>query len=556
MKQENENFLDSRTLLAVLLVGATFIGWQMYMQRKYPDTLNKNAPITATDGKATTAKKGTESKGAALNGAATAPEGKIYAAPVVAEKVEHFTSENLAFDISSRGMGLKKIEILKYKTRPSAEHPATTVTIETPDEGNLPFETRLTGQAAPVNFHVEKVNPNLYVGHASSGGVQITKTIEIDADKYVLNIKVAATGSDPKFTGLTTALIEDVLPEVEREGFLAKLFSDTRILNPRRQKQEFFIDTAEGKDRVLFGKEDVKKSWSKVKIASIGSQYFTQTILDKSQIMPEASAILAHAEKSGEVLLNYPVLNPGAGVELAYVGFVGPKSLTILKEVDDSLAKVVDYGYFTWIGRHILDLLRFFYGLVGNWGVAIILLTLCVRLIVLPVNIYSFKSMRAMQAIQPQLKELRERYKDDQQKQQQEVMALMKVNKVNPVSGCLPVFLQFPIFIALYQVLGNSIELYQAPFGLWLHDLSLKDPFYILPVLMGLTMFVQQKLTPNTMDPAQAKVMLMMPLVFSIFLASTPSGLTLYMWVGALFSVVQQGYFMKQPKTLSSGSKA
>ena len=153
-----------------------------------------------------------------------------------------------------------------------------------------------------------------------------------------------------------------------------------------------------------------------------------------------------------------------------------------------------------------------------------------------------------MQALQPEIKAMREKYKDDQQKQQQEMMALMKSNKANPLAGCMPVLLQFPIFIALYQVLGNSIELYQAPFGLWIHDLSLKDPFYILPVLMGLTMFVQQKVTPNTMDPAQAKVLLFMPLIFTFFMVSLPSGLTLYMLVGAVFSVAQQMYFLKQTK--------
>ena len=198
-------------------------------------------------------------------------------------------------------------------------------------------------------------------------------------------------------------------------------------------------------------------------------------------------------------------------------------------------------------------MLRAFYGMVGNWGVAIICLTLVVRILVLPANIYSYKSMRAMQVIQPQIKALREKFKDDQVKQQQEMMALMKAHKVNPVGSCLPVLLQFPIFIALYQVLGNSIELYQAPFGLWIHDLSLKDPFYILPVLMGLTMFVQQKITPNTMDPAQAKVMLMMPLLFTFFMVSLPSGLTLYMLVGAIFSVAQQMYFMKQTPTPAAG---
>jgi YidC/Oxa1 family membrane protein insertase len=214
----------------------------------------------------------------------------------------------------------------------------------------------------------------------------------------------------------------------------------------------------------------------------------------------------------------------------------------------------VDFGFFDWIAQHILTMLRWFYSVVGNWGLAIILLTVVVRLLVLPFNLYSYKSMRAMQAIQPQIQALRERYKEDQQTQQQEMMRLMRDNKVNPLGGCLPVFLQFPIFIALYQVLGNSIELYQAPFILWIHDLSLKDPYYILPVLMGLTMFTQNKITPNTMDPAQAKVMLMMPLVFTFFMVSLPSGLTLYMLVGAVFGVLQQLYFMRDRRKAASGS--
>jgi YidC/Oxa1 family membrane protein insertase len=173
---------------------------------------------------------------------------------------------------------------------------------------------------------------------------------------------------------------------------------------------------------------------------------------------------------------------------------------------------------------------------------------------VLPFNVYSYKSMKAMQVIQPKIQALRERYKDDQQKQQQEMMALMRENKVNPLGGCLPVLLQFPIFIALYQVLGNSIELYQAPFGLWIHDLSLKDPFYILPVLMGVTMFIQQKITPNTMDPAQARIMLMMPLIFTFFMVTLPSGLTLYMWIGAVFSVLQQLWFMREKKPVQTAA--
>ena len=258
---------------------------------------------------------------------------------------------------------------------------------------------------------------------------------------------------------------------------------------------------------------------------------------------------------AAEILLQYPILNRGQNFELAYSAFVGPKSLKLLHEIDNGLEKVVDFGFFNWIGRHLLELLKAFYGIVGNWGIAIILLTLLVRLLVLPVNLYSYKSMRAMQALQPQIQALKEKYKDDQQKQQQEMMVLMRTHKVNPVGGCLPILLQIPVFFALYQVLGNSIELYQAPFGLWIHDLSLRDPLYILPVLMGVTMFFQQKLTPTaTMDPAQAKVLLMMPIIFTFFMFSLPSGLTLYMLVGAVFSVAQQTYFMRS-RTPISGRK-
>jgi YidC/Oxa1 family membrane protein insertase len=281
-------------------------------------------------------------------------------------------------------------------------------------------------------------------------------------------------------------------------------------------------------------------------VASVGSQYFTQALVDKSDVIPDAKGIVNPVTKSAELILQYPLLNRGQGLNLQFEAFIGPKLHSTLSAVDDGLARVVDFGFFNWIGKHILGLLRFFHELSGNWGWAIILLTLLVRVLVLPFNIYSYKSMRAMQAVQPQIQALREKYK---------ILGLMRSNKVNPLGGCLPVILQFPIFIALYQVLGNSIELYQAPFALWIHDLSLKDPFYILPVLMGGTMFIQQKITPNTMDPAQAKILLFMPLIFTFFMVTLPSGLTLYMWVGSVFSVLQQLYFLKQSNTSSGGVK-
>jgi YidC/Oxa1 family membrane protein insertase len=181
--------------------------------------------------------------------------------------------------------------------------------------------------------------------------------------------------------------------------------------------------------------------------------------------------------------------------------------------------------------------------------VAVILLTAFVRLLVMPLYLMSYKSMNKMKVIQPQIQSLRERFKDDPTRLNQEMMTLMRSNKVNPVGGCLPMLLQFPVFIALYQVLAQSIELYQAPFGGWIHDLSLKDPYYVFPALMGVSMFVQQKITPTTLDPVQAKVMMFMPLIFIFFMINLPSGLAIYMFVSALLGITQQFVFMRQNQT-------
>lgn len=535
MNQNKEpSFLDTRTLLAVVLVGATFIGWQTYMQKKYPQAFaKKDATATATVPEATTGPQAA-TKSASDTAPATSPNkfpAEIDPSLKRLEQVVRYESANLSFVISSDGMGLKDVHILSYKDRVGQ---VIQVAKPTPDSA-IPFQTQLLGQNEGLFFKIEKVNDNMFVGRAQVGGVQITKTLEIDPAKYLLDFKIAATGADDKFIGLTNVLSDE-----------AHKPKDAITHLPQYQLQELFIESADKTERSKFTDADVQQTWSRVKMASIGSHYFTQIYLDKSDIIPEAKAKIDHAKQTAEIQLQYSVLNKGQDFNLNYQGFVGPKSFKFLESVNPEFAKVVDFGFFNWIARHLLELLIWFHAMINNWGWAIIALTILVRICVMPFNIYSYKSMKSMQAIQPQIQALREKYKDDQAKQQSEMMALMKSNKVNPVGGCLPVFFQIPIFIALYQVLGNSIELYQAPFALWIQDLSLKDPFYILPVLMGVTMFVQQKITPNTMDPAQAKVMLMLPLIFIFFMATLPSGLTLYMWVSAVFGVLQQMYFLRK----------
>lgn len=533
MKNENPNFFDARTIIAVVLVALTFVGWQSYMQKKYPEAFNKKKAAT-TQPAVTQDKKVADEK----NPGATNPPATVTEAPVqttAEEKLTDFENDNMSFSISSRGMGLKNFHVRKYKDRKGE-------VVQLGPDQRVTLETRLLGHTEPLDFTVQKISDNTFVGRARVGTMEITKTLEVIPDNYVIDFKISTKGSDDRFVGLTTAIADRVEKVEHPPGFFQ------RMLGGRGEIQEFYIVTSDTDDRVQIPEADVQKAWAKVKVASLGWHYFAQAIVDQSPIMPEAKASSSHATGMAEVLMLYPILNRGEGLDLKYSAYMGPKSHHLLSQVDPALGKVVNFGFFNWIGRQILSLLKWFYAMVGNWGFAIVLLTVLVRILVLPFNVYSYKSMKAMQDIQPKIQAVREKYKDDQAKQQQEIMVLMRENKVNPVGGCLPMFFQFPIFIALYQVLGNSIELYQAPFMLWIHDLSLKDPYYILPVLMGVTMFIQQKITPNRMDPAQAKVLLMMPLIFSFIMFSLPSGLTLYMFVGAVFSVLQQLYFMRDSR--------
>ncbi|MEO3738353.1 membrane protein insertase YidC [Shewanella baltica] len=233
---------------------------------------------------------------------------------------------------------------------------------------------------------------------------------------------------------------------------------------------------------------------------------------------------------------------PGATQEISSQFYVGPKDQKALSAISDTLNLVVDYGFLWWLAVPIHWLLMFYQSFVGNWGMAIILITLTVRGLLFPLTKAQYTSMAKMRNLQPKLTDLKERFGDDRQKMGQAMMELYKKEKVNPMGGCLPIILQMPIFIALYWVLLESFELRHAPFMLWIHDLSVQDPYYILPLLMGVSMFVMQKMQPiaPTMDPMQVKMMQWMPVIFTVFFLWFPAGLVLYWLVGNIVAITQQ----------------
>lgn len=240
------------------------------------------------------------------------------------------------------------------------------------------------------------------------------------------------------------------------------------------------------------------------------------------------------------------VIAAGATENIGADLYVGPKIQKRLGEIAEYLDLTVDYGFLWWIAQPLFWLLNFFHSLVGNWGIAIILLTISIKALFFKPSAMSYRSMANMRKVAPKMQQIKEQYGDNREKLGQEMMKLYKDEKINPLGGCLPILIQMPVFIALYWVILESVELRQAPFFLWIHDMAVMDPYFILPLIMGASMFFQMKLNPQPVDPMQARVMQFMPIVFTVFFLWFPAGLVLYWVVNNLLSIAQQYYITKK----------
>lgn len=301
-------------------------------------------------------------------------------------------------------------------------------------------------------------------------------------------------------------------------------------------------------------KKDVSKIKEPVTIegdilwTAIEEKYFTSAIL-VGENKPTQIRLAQTAEQTVVYQLVYPAVNlqPGEARSCMFSLYLGPKDIDILKQQGSLLEKTVVFGWFDVIARPLLFTLKFFHRYMHNYGLAIILLTIIIKILFWPLTHKSFESMKSMQKIQPELAQLKEKYKDNKEEFARQQLSLYKKYKVNPLSGCLPTLIQIPVFIALYNALMYAIELRHAPFiSFWINDLSAKDPTYVAPLVMGLSMLIQQKMTPTSVDPAQAKMMLFMPIVFTVMFLSFPSGLVIYWLVNNVISIAQQVYINRK----------
>jgi YidC/Oxa1 family membrane protein insertase len=281
--------------------------------------------------------------------------------------------------------------------------------------------------------------------------------------------------------------------------------------------------------------------------AGIDDHYFVMAAVNPGTVRLEYKPVTLPAPNKTQRQLLAPTFRFAQAPKNARF-FVGPKQFDLLQSVDAQLVRAINFGTFKVLAVPLLTSLKWVHGFIGNWGWSIIVLTIIINLAIFPLRHKSLVSMRRMQALQPQLKAIQDRYSGlkmtdpGRQKMQTEIMGLYKEKGVNPASGCVPMLLTLPILFAFYSLLSQSIELRGADFGWWIKDLSERDPLYITPVLMAVTMFWQQKMTPSTADPAQQRIMMMMPLMFGVMFLAAPSGLVLYWFVGNLFAIGQQ-YF-------------
>lgn len=462
------------------------------------------------------------------------------AAPAQQVKEELTTVETPLFKavFSNLGGGVKSFELKNFKGKLDKEGKPVNISENIAKPGSFKTQIDANGALETVVFQANR--PNITIGDketaeliltgASSTGLKIQKKYAFSADKYIITTEL--TTENPTAAGFNGSEVITLLANVagkDKSGYHQGPIIYTKDI--LRQTEKEFQKT---------GSE-------KVKWIGLEDKYFLSAVITKTDIpvnwLTEVSSVTA-----ARAALSVPLsLGPNQKAVYTYNTFMGPKEYDLLVKQKIGLEDAIEFGWFGFMAKPFLVVLNFFERYLGNYGLAIIILTVLIKIIFYPLTKHSLKSMRDMQKIQPQMAALKEKYKDNKEKLNKEMMDLYKRYKINPLGGCLPMVLQIPVFIALYEVLYVAIELRHAPLFLWIRDLSDKDPYYITPLIMGATMFIQQKMTPTSVDPSQAKIMLIMPVVFTFMFLNFPSGLVLYWLVNNVLSIVQQYYIQRTP---------
>jgi YidC/Oxa1 family membrane protein insertase len=545
-----------RLFLAIGLSVAVVIGWGLLFGSKGPQEQPGKPTATQPEAGQTggTASAAPAEEPSGSPSPAPAPVAAPMPAPGAPEEVWTLETKEFAATLSSWGGGLKDLRLKGKKFGGINKETGVWEPI------NLVHGTE--GEAYPLSIAVlagQDVKspagnatlrtPMMIVSkddrsvtfQGEVGPFVVTKKYRTTDRPYEIELSIEARAEEAGAAGKSLAIVYTgyLSPDAPKPGFLSG-GEATEIATPICRAGG---KTIRKKDDEAFTHPDGTASW-----IGIEQRYFVSILMAPGTT---GDCILAQGSVPGSRLaaLRLPA---GEKVSWSFKVFAGPKMLEILRSYNQDLDSAIDYGVvtnlFSIFARGLLWVMRWFERVVRNWGVAIMLLTLLVKLVLYPLTHKSMASMMKMKTLQPEMEKLKAKYGDDKEKLNLAVMQMYKEKGVNPLGGCLPMLLQMPIWLALYSTLQTSVELYHEPF-LWMADLTAKDPFYILPIAMGISSFIMQKMSPQTMDNAQAKMMLYaMPIFFTFIMLKLPAGLTLYILVNNLLSIVQQQILMRQQK--------
>src|SRR5574343_488500 len=534
--------MDTRRLILVLIFTfSSFMLWENWQKYNQPKPAVEATAATQAAGSAPVPTPSLQGKAApvAPTGTAAAPTAETFT----------ISTDLLKATISAQGGDLVSLELLKYK-----EH-------ENKDKNFVLFDAKhhymaqagLIGEGLPThrtNFKRVAGASELADGsnelkvrlEAEQNGIKVAKVLTFKRGSYLIDVSwEIANGSDKAIAPHAYFQLQRDDKAPAGETAMVSTFTGPAVYTEAEKYQK--VDFAHIADNQAKFAKTADNGW-----LAMVQHYFVTAFVPKDKTQREVYMRKLDGGNIFQAGVIVPVaaIAPGAKGESAVSLYAGPQGPAARKQVAPGLDLVVDYGWLTVVAAPIFWALEAIHKLVGNWGWAIIILTIMIKAVFYPLSAASYKSMAKMRTLTPRLQHLKERYADDKQRLNQEMMKLYQTEKINPLGGCLPILVQIPVFIALYWVLLGAVEMRDAPWLLWITDLASADPYYILPVLMILSMIVQTKLNPTPPDPIQAKVMMAMPFIFGVMFLWFPSGLVLYWVVNNILSIAQQWHITRQ----------
>lgn len=555
---------SSRVLITVVLSLGILILWQMFFATKPPlrppsETTTSNSSTrgpTSLPSKESISEKGSRASESSHGKRSSSSEGKL---------TTIYTSEGVA-TFSNRGAALRHwiLNDSRYKEVWQGKLQQVDLIHLPPGKSPWPLSTTFPNSEidlpADAEYTIESQSQHTIRYQWRSNKVQVIKQYTLYPKRSTMEMSLDVENiTSEKLRGRLEISLFNYQEPGQNKGMsftnpYPQINTVLCYVNGKLYRRSLDAINGKGSDCSSIGcgmGEGPVNQTGEVLWISSDNRYFMISLVPKDQIESRRCELTIFEDNIIKSALLYPevIIEPGKKLNHNFTIFLGPKDLGKMDKVKSStegevhLGEAIEFGWLAILCRPMLWLMKIFHSWFGNWGVAIILLTIVVKLLTLYWTQKSMRSMKEMQRLKPKIDQLREKYQNDKQRLNQEMMNLYKVHKVNPLGGCLPMIIQMPIWFALYRTLGNAVELYRSSFILWIKDLTSPDPYYVLPIAMGISMYAQQAITPQPVEASQAKMMkYFMPGMFTVMMLWLPSGLTLYIFVNTILTMVHQWY--------------